>query len=1159
MSELKLDQDAIEVVPAKVQTEASERLTNDDLLELEVSYWSQKLAGIPAILELPTDRPRPPAQTFRAARESVLLPRSLKQALEALSEQEGVGLFVVLLAAFQTLLTRYTRQDDIVVGSAIPGREEINLQELLQPFAGTVAIRTEISGDPTFRQLLSGVRDEVNRAREHQNVPWTRVIEAVQPDRDASRHPLFQVLFSLHDSPPSPGSAWISDSETNSAMLKVDLQLQMQDRPDGLAAHFTYSTDLFDASTIVRMTGHFSKLLEGIVKNPDETVGRFPFLSDAERNRLVVEWNNTAMDYPRERCVHQLFEALATQTPNAIAVVFGNESLTYGELERRANQLANHLIRLGTKPDGLVAICLERSLEMVVGLLGILKAGAAYVPLDPAYPRDRIAFMLENSEVALLLTQAQLKENLTSTISGTVLIDLDWPEIAKQSQESPKLSLNSENRAYVIYTSGSTGKPKGVEIPHRAVVNFLTTMAEQPGISASDRLLAVTTLSFDIAGLEIYLPLTQGASLEIVSREVASDGNQLLAKLEGSGATVMQATPATWRMLLEAGWTGDPRLKILIGGEAVSQKLANQLLQRSTSVWNVYGPTETTIWSTLSQIKTGQSVTIGRPIGNTAVFVLDKMLQPVPIGVAGELHIGGDGLARGYLKRPELTAERFIVHPLSHDPKARLYKTGDLVRYLPDGNIEFLGRIDHQVKIRGFRIELGEIETVLRQHPGINETVVVAREDTPGDKRVVAYFVASRDAAPTTAELRSFMKEKLPEYMLPAVFVTLQKMPLTPNGKVDRRALPAPDQANLASTGTFAAPKDRIESQLIKIWEAILSVRPIGVRDNYFELGGHSLLAVKLMNRIEEAFGKNLPIATLLQAPTIEQLAVILRQKGWSPPWSCLVPIQASGSKPPFFCIHGINGAVVRFHDLSRYLGPDQPFYALQAQGLDPGHPCHTRTEDMASHYIKEIRRVQPQGPYFIGGYSFGGAIAFEMAQELAAQGQGDAVVVLFDTHFPQPSTSISRKAASASSALLALFRIPAPEKWTYLLRMASAPIRVVERWLHVTRLPGNTKRVRKACLQAERDYTPRAYPGRVILFRSSQKGLGQLSDPRAGWNTYAVRGLEIHEILGNHDNILLEPQVRIVAEHLKTCLDEARVASQILLAKASQLKRTVK
>jgi amino acid adenylation domain-containing protein len=1118
MSAVKVDRDGFELASSIEHNHSWMSLPVDRRAEDELLYWRQKLAGIPAVLELPTDRPRAAVQTFRAACESTVFSKSLKDALTVLAKQERVPFFVVPLAAFQTLLMRYSRQDDVVVG--------------LKDGPAALPIRTDLSGDLSFRELLSRTSNEVSTACEHRNIAWDDVIAILQADRDASHHPLFQVLFSFENCQFS--------TEPNGGLLKVDLQLQMQDRADGLAAQLTYSSDLFDAATISRMKCHLSKLLEAIAENPDESLWRLPLLTEAERHRLVVEWNNTAADFPRERCVHQLFEAQAARNPNAKAIVFGRESLTYGQLERRANQLANHLIRLGATPDSLVGICLERSLEMVVGLLGILKAGAAYVPLDPAYPPDRIAFMLENAEVPLLLTQAQLRESLPNTRQRTILIDSDWPEIAKQSEDSPGLKLTPENRAYVIYTSGSTGKPKGVEILHRGVVNFLTTMAERPGIAADDRLLAVTTICFDIAGLEIYLPLTQGTSLEIVSREVATDGKQLLAELTTSGATVMQATPATWRMLLEAGWTGDPRLKILIGGEAVPQKLASQLLQRSASVWNVYGPTETTIWSTLSKLETGQStVTIGRPIGNTEIFILDKMLQPVPVGVAGELHIGGDGLARGYLKRPELTAEKFIAHPFNSDSSARLYKTGDLVRYLPNGDIEFLGRIDHQVKIRGFRIELGEIESVLRQHSGINETVVVVREDAPGEKRVVAYLVPANGAPPTAAELRTFLKDKLPEYMLPSVFVTLKSMPLTPNGKVDRRALPAPVQADLAPQATFTAPRDSVESRLVEIWEAVLGVRPIGVKDNYFELGGHSLLAVKLMNRIEQAFGKTLPIATLLQAPTIEQLAAILGHKGGTPPWSCLVPIQTAGSKPAFFCIHGINGGVVRFRELSRHLGPDQPFYGLQAQGLDPGYPCHTRTEDMAALYLEEIRKIAPQGPYLLGGYSFGGAIAFEIAQQLAAQGQKDVLVVLFDTNFPE------RKSPSKSpkAALLTMCRVSAPGWRNHVSRIITAPKRSLQRRLHVARLPRIVKKVRKACLQAESEYMPKPFSGRVILFRSNHKPLGQLKDPRAEWQRYAARGLEICEVPGNHENILLEPQVRFVAERLKNYLEAPQVS----------------
>ncbi len=841
-----------------------------DVLEQHIAYWRKRLAGVPAALELPTDRQRPPVQGFRGTRESFVLSKGLSESLKELSEREGATLFETLLAAFQTLLSRHTGQPDIVVGAIVPGRQEVGTERLIGLFAHTVLIRTDMEGDPAFRELVWRVRDLSRRDREYQSMPFDRLVSELQPEREPSRNPLFQVLYSLTPSTSTAQLSWkTANLEVDSGATKVDLQLQLSDRPEGVSGRFIYNTEIFDAATIGRLAGHFQTLLQGIVNNPDQHLSRLPLLSQAERHQLLVEWNSEPTDYPSDRCVHQLFESQVERTPNATAVAFENERLTYGELNRRANQLAHYLAKLGVGPDVLVGILVERSLDMVVGLMGILKAGGAYVPLDPAYPQERVAFMLEDSEVRVLLTQRHLLGSVPDSRAKVVVLDSDWHEIAKEEAGNPVDNVASRNLAYVIYTSGSTGKPKGVQIPHRAVVNFLTSMSEKPGLTAEDRLLAVTTLSFDIAGLEIYLPLSVGASFEIVSREVSSDGSRLLDKLAKSSPTVMQATPATWRMLLEAGWEGNPRLKILCGGEAISRKLADQLLQRAGSLWNMYGPTETTIWSTTAKVDPGQNaVSIGQPIANTQLFILDKVLQPVPIGVAGELHIGGDGLARGYLHRPELTAEKFVPDPFSPDPEARLYKTGDLVRYLPSGDIEFLGRIDHQIKVRGFRIEMGEIEAVLRQHDAVNETVVVVREDTPGNQRLVAYFVPAQESASIASELREFLKAKLPEYMVPSAFVPLKAMPLTPNGKVNRRALPAPDQTDLAPSAKFAAPKDVVESRLIQIWESVLGVRPIGVRHNFFELGGHSLVAVKLMNRVERAFGKKLAIATLLQAPT---------------------------------------------------------------------------------------------------------------------------------------------------------------------------------------------------------------------------------------------------------------------------------------------------
>jgi surfactin family lipopeptide synthetase A len=1103
-----------------------------DLLEQHISYWRKRLAGVPPVLELPTDRPRSPVQGFRGASQCFVLSKNLSESLKGLSERQGTTLYVTLLAAFQILLSRYTGQSDIVIGSIVPGRDEIGIEDLIGPFAHTVVIRNDLGDNPRFLDLLRQLGDTLRADFEHHNVPIDRLVTEIERERDLSRNPLFQVLFSLTPSISLNHWGWeTADLEVDLGAAKVDLQLQLCDRPHGIFGRFTYNTDLFNATTIARMVEHFQTLLQSAAADPEQRISNLHLLTSAEHHQLVVEWNNTRAAYPKDRCAHQLFEQQADRSPDVTALAFEEQRLTYRELNRRANQLAHYLTKLGVGPDVLVGICIERSLEMVVGLLGILKAGGAYVPLDPVYPAERLSFMLEDADVPVLLAQRHLLAQLPGTNARVVSMDSDWHEIAAERADNLASRASPENLAYVIYTSGSTGRPKGVQIPHRAVVNFLASMSHRPGMTAQDRLLGLTTLSFDIAGLEIYLPLSVGACLEIVSREVSSDGRRLLSKLRSSGATVVQATPATWRMLLEAGWEGDPRLKILCGGEAVPRTLANQLVQKVGSVWNMYGPTETTIWSTTAKVERGKgAVSIGRPIANTQVFLLDKLLQPVPIGIAGELYIGGDGLARGYLKRPELTAEKFVPNPFNS--KSRLYNTGDMARYLPNGHIEFLGRVDHQVKIRGFRIELGDVEAAIRQHPAVDEIVVVAREDVEGDKQLVSYFVAEQKTPPTAVELRNFIKGKLPEYMVPSVFVRLAMMPLTPNGKINRRALPAPDRTDLTIEEEFAPPKDDVESKLAQIWQSVLRVRPIGIKHNFFELGGHSLMAVRLMHRIDRAFGKELPIATLFQAPTIAQLAALLRQKGWMPRQCSLVAIQPGGSKPPFFCVHGAGGAVIRFYDLARYLGSDQPVYGFQAQGLAGIDSFHRRVEDMAADYIDEMRGVQPEGPYFLGGYSFGGLVALEMAQQLITHGSMPSTVVLFDTFCP---VSENGSLSERCSALLKVLRGGAAQT-----RTISRVAKTVKRKVQVSLAPRSVKQVRRACLQAAVSYVLRVYPGRIILFRSHEKSLTQLRDPHAGWSAYAGQGLEIHEIVGDHDDILLEPQVRSVAEQLKACLDSA-------------------
>ncbi|HXM36670.1 MAG TPA: amino acid adenylation domain-containing protein, partial [Pyrinomonadaceae bacterium] len=682
-----------------------------EVLQEQLDYWKKQLAGAPAVLDLPTDRPRPAMQTFNGAYHLTVLQKRLRDSLDELGRRDGATLFMTLLAAFQTVLHCYTNQEDIVVGTPIANRTRRETEELIGFFVNTLVMRTDLSGNPSFRELLRRVREVALEAYAHQDLPFERLVEELQPERSLGNLPLFQVLFVVQNAPKSIltlPDLELEEFSFDRKTAKFDLSLYIGESAAGLTLTFEYNTDLFEKATIARMAGHFQTLLEGIAFNPDQRISDLPLLTPAERQQMLVEWNDTAADYPRDRLAHQLFEQQAERSTDAVAVAFEEQRLTYGELNRRANQLARYLRKRGVTPEHLVGIFVDRSAEMVVALLGILKAGGAYLPLDTLYPRERLSFMVADARAPLLLTQERLIAKLPDSKAEVIALDRDWNLIANESHENLVCETSPENLAYVIYTSGSTGKPKGVQITHRALVNFLSAMRQEPGMSPEDVLLSVTTLSFDIAGLEIYLPLTVGARVELVSREVASDGLRLAQTINTSGTTLMQATPATWRLLIEAQWQGDETLKILCGGEALSRELADQLLARGAAVWNLYGPTETTIWSTACRVEaTSKNVHIGRPIANTQTFVLDDRLQMVPAGVPGELYIGGDGLARGYLNRPELSAERFVPNPFSQQPGTRLYETGDVARYLPDGNIEIVGRTDHQVKVRGFRIEPG--------------------------------------------------------------------------------------------------------------------------------------------------------------------------------------------------------------------------------------------------------------------------------------------------------------------------------------------------------------------------------------------------------------------------------------------------------------------
>jgi surfactin family lipopeptide synthetase A len=866
------------------------------VLDRQLAYWKQQLSGAPSLLELPTDRPRPAIQTFNGKTASLEIDRELTQQLKSIGQKSGATLYMTLLAAFSTLLYRYSGQEDLVIGSPIANRHHREIESLIGFFVNTLVMRTQFTGDPTFVELLDRVRDNTLDAQEHQDLPFEKLVEELHPERSLSYTPLFQVMFVLQN--PAVNlvlpDLTITPFVVEDVNAKFDLTLSVTETEAGLRAEFIYNTDLFDADRIDRMTGHFQTLLSGIVANPQARVARLPLLPAAELAQLLYEWNDTETEYPQDKCIHELFAAQVERTPDAIAVVFEEQRLTYRELNDRANQLAHYLQTLGVKPEVMVGICVERSVEMIVGLLGILKAGGAYVPLDPAYPQDRISYMLEDSQVSVLLTQQRLMADLPAH-PQVICLDTDWAAIANQPATTVNSGGQANNLAYVIYTSGSTGKPKGVLVQHQGLVNLALAQIQVFDVHADSRVLQFASFSFDASISEVVMTLCVGASLHLAQRDDLMPGVGLLNLLQTQGITHVTLSPSALAAMPKAEL---PDLRtIIVAGEACPPDLANQWSSGRRFI-NGYGPTEATVCATTAICTDSNSpLPIGRPIANTQAYILDRHLQPVPIGIPGELHIGGAGLARGYLNRADLTAAKFISNPFSQSYSGRLYKTGDLTRYRSDGQIDFLGRIDQQVKIRGFRIELEEIEALLTQHPQVREVAVIAKEDI-GGKRLVAYLVLVPDlthpvaerhpsvgeasaraeegslAAGVTQELRGFLKAKLPDFMIPSAFVMLDAMPLTPNGKIDRQALAKidPDHSELANT--FVAPTNPVEEVLAGIWAEILGLEQVGIHHNFFELGGHSLLATQVISRIQDAMDVMLPLRTLFERQTIAELAV---------------------------------------------------------------------------------------------------------------------------------------------------------------------------------------------------------------------------------------------------------------------------------------------
>jgi amino acid adenylation domain-containing protein len=1163
-----------------------------EVLEQQLAYWKQQLNGAPQVLSLPLDRPRPPARSHRSSDEIVVIPDEVVAALEQLSQHERATMFMTLLAAFKVLLARLSGQNDIVVGTPIAGRSRTELENLIGFFVNMLVLRTDLSGDPTFRELVQRVRAVSLGAYKQQDFPFDKLVDELKVARDASLTPLFQVMF-LYETMTDAGIKltglqFTTARAENEESGKFDLTLVMMKGNEGLAGGLKYNPDLFDSSTIKRFAACFENLLKGIAANPDSRISQFALLNAAERSQLLEDWNQTEVAFPA-RCTHQLFEDQVERTADATALVFEDQRLSYGELNRRANQLAHYLRRLGVGPEGLVGICVERSIEMVVGMLGVLKAGGAFVPIDPRNPQERIDYILADAGISILLTQQELfvgaarrgrpasesglvgsagrPQRAAPTNDSTTLIylDSDWRHIEEMPDENLETNVTLDNLAYAIYTSGSTGRPKGVLIPHRGLTNFTLAEPQLFDLSADSRVLQFTSFTFDVSILEIFKSFLNGATLVMARAESLLPVTPLLNILREQRITLLSGPPSVLAILPSDDL---PDLRTVISaGEACSAELAAAWSRNGRRFVNGYGPTEITVIATYAGPLDGSTrPPIGRPVANAQCYVLDADLQPVPIGVIGELYVGGAGVARGYLNRPELTAERFIPNPFAsefhakaqrrtpsrkeEDPGAfassfaplretRLYRTGDLASFRDDGQIDYHGRIDHQVKVRGFRIELEEIESVLGQHPDVLSAIVLAREDVPGDKRLVAYVVTRPGTLHDVGEWRAWLSKSLPDYMLPAAFVSLDAFPLNRSGKIDRAALPAPDAARPSQEHEYVGPRDQLEQLLIDLWQPALRLDQLGVHDNFFEVGGDSIRGAVLINSLQKLLGEPVHVVAIFDAPTVAQMAEYLcrhypsavnrisgldladvaQETGYQ--WSPLVELQRGDRQRPIFFVHPVGGNIFCYAELVRELVSEQPFYGLQSFGLADGDAPLNEVPEMAARYLKEVRRVQPEGPYLLGGWSFGGLVAYEMAQQLQRAGQEVELLALLDTH-----------TASAWGLELSEENLSLQFESDMRALHGTAGVGLDSDQL------GRLFQVFRGNAHATVSYQPQRYPGRITFFRPSDRLSETAYDPIEEWRNLAGDGVEVHVVPGNHYTILKEPAVLVLADWLKVCLN---------------------
>jgi amino acid adenylation domain-containing protein len=1095
--------------------------------------------------------------------QQLRLSAELTASLRRFARHEQITPNTLVQGAWSLLLSRYSGEEDVVFGTTLSGRSAPlpDIETMVGLFINTLPVRVRVTGDQTVSKWI---RELHAQQVELQLYDYSPLVE-IQGWGDVPRGlPMFESLLVFEN---LPSDSSLGQKTGSLGIRPVRRLLQQTGYPLGLVVmpghewvlKLVYDSSRLEAATVSQMLRHLQAALVEMTAHPDQRLANISLMNQAERQQVLVEWNATTTERLPDACIHQLVEAQVERTPDAIALSFGDQSLSYREFNRRANQLAHHLRGLGVRPEVRVGLYLERSLEMVIGVVGVLKADGAYVPLDPATPPDRLAFMLQDAQVHVLLTQSNLRARLARQPMPILCLDSNWSGVANQPGHNPESGAAAGSLAYVIYTSGSTGQPKGVLIEHRGLSNVVCDQIRTLDMGPDERVLQFVSLNFDAAQAEIFRALVAGATLCLAPAESLLPGPPLRDFLHTNAITLASLPPSVLAVMPEDSSLPALR-KLVVAGEACPAELAAQWSQ-GRRLFNAYGPTETTICATIAtDWDKRRPPPLGRPIANTQAYVLDGRLQPVPRGVVGELYLGGVGLARGYLHQPDLTTASFVPNPFSDQPGARLYKTGDLVRWGPDGNLHFVGRMDAQVKIRGYRVELGEIEAVLGQHPQVRQGVVAAREDSFGGRQLVGYVVPQQEPAPAVAELRRFVRAKLPEYMVPAAWVFLPHLPRLGNGKVDRRALPAAEPGLGRSLEPQELPRDQLEFQLVQIWEEVLGTQ-VGIRDNFFDLGGHSLLAVRLISRLEEHLGSKLPLAVLFQQGTVEELARLVRAEVEVPKDSPLVEIQPQGSKPPFFCVHPAGGNVFCYVPLSRRLGREQPFYGLKAPIRTGDEDSYSRLEEMAAHYVELMRTIQSAGPYYLGGWCTGGLVAFEIARQLSEQGERVALLALLETDFPagpdreegeadlaKLMTMFAKKRGLALS-YETLAQLPPKEQAAFAMeqaRRAHLTPAEIAGFAELPRLFGEFAPVAQANARLTRKYVLKPYADRLVFFKSSAGALrDDHPDPIVSWRRL-VTDLAIYPVPGDHNTMLREPHVRVLAESLKHCLAERQATCTV-------------